>query len=401
MEKKYPFERGELKKAIANVTAQEPSGKTLFTEHPYPDKPKMLFEANLAGIRELGELHSKNPLKLERWKSKDGKYPVIVLIHGMASNSKQKLIKNLASMYENLGVPVVRLNMDETKHEEMFHLDHKSDFLVKVLERLSKIKWVDASRIGIVAHSQGGVVLSNAVPEIEELGLKPKSVATISSPHHYEDNYQATINAGNFLKPRHNMLELLKSMKTKYEINPLYGWNVHLFDHAADLITISNLVNSGKIPSSHTHHIIANKKEYERQLMKSRSKVQALYTQAAKILGVEPHQGYMLHNLQLSSFNLTEEQKEKLISIQAKYKKIMAHPYKYALDLGDYKLPPHNVIDKLTSIDPHGQRLPQELEDMQRKIHNWERHTDRSTLFEKVALATLLKFIPHRNKGKI
>ncbi|MBI5225561.1 hypothetical protein HY989_06860 [Candidatus Micrarchaeota archaeon] len=408
MEKKYPFEKRELKKIITNITSGEPLGKTFIEEFPYENLKgnkfeglkKLKFEANLAGIRELGELHSKEPVKLERWKSSSGKYPVMVLIHGMGSSSNQELIKHIAVMYQKLGIPVVRINTDETKHPEMFELDHKSDFLVKVLERLHKIKWVDTSRIGIVAHSQGGVVLKNAATAIDELGLRPNATVPISSPYMKEDIERAAINAGFYIKSKHKLENMINSNRSDRDGSGTEDWeNVTHILHPADLIVTTNMVNAQRIPKKHKIIVVASATEYNRQIKKWREQFATYNRKAANILGISESQVNLPNHI-IGDLDLSDKQKEDFRSLVLDFKKHIANPYKYALKYGERSILPHKVSEWQNSYDPFDKIYPPELVADQFKLHNWKIHELRSKMLEHVAVATAVPFYPGRTRKK-
>lgn len=129
-----------------------------------------------------------NELKASRW-LENGKMPLIVLVHGISSTSRQKLVAQMAGVSEELGLPTMRVDMPDSS-ERLYSIPEKAEFLSKAFEEaLQHNPWIDANRIFLVGHSQGGLTIRRAFKNLREsiarrdAKAKPL-VVTISTPPH-------------------------------------------------------------------------------------------------------------------------------------------------------------------------------------------------------------------------
>ncbi len=102
------------------------------------------------------------------------KYPIVILSHGFTSNKNDPIMTAMANKLEKLGVASIRYDFNghgesEGRSQDMTVLNEIKD-AEKVYDYAARLKGV--TRIGMLGHSQGGVVTSMAAGELGAAKVK-------------------------------------------------------------------------------------------------------------------------------------------------------------------------------------------------------------------------------------
>lgn len=90
--------------------------------------------------------------------------PFVVIMHGFTGNKNEKMLIQISEGLQSRGIGSIRFDFNahgesEGKFEEMTIANEIED-AAKVLDYVKHLSWVDSTRIGVLGHSQGGVVAS-------------------------------------------------------------------------------------------------------------------------------------------------------------------------------------------------------------------------------------------------
>ena len=133
-----------------------------------------IFLKNKAGLKLAAVLHKPNG---------EGKFPAAILLHGFTGYKEEGHIEEMARDLARKGIGAVRFDASGYGESEGT-LDHDyrfSNYMTDtqlVFDYLSKLDWVDKSRMGVCGQSMGGIqaiLLASNNPQI-------KAVVAISAP---------------------------------------------------------------------------------------------------------------------------------------------------------------------------------------------------------------------------
>lgn len=130
--------------------------------------------ASVSGTTDkLTLMGSKGKLAAEIQKpvlSSGEKVPIAIIMHGFTGNKEGRMLKLIADSLQNHGIASIRFDFNghgqsEGRFEDMT-VPNEIEDAKKVYEYVATLPYVDASRIALVGHSQGGVVSAMTAGEL-------------------------------------------------------------------------------------------------------------------------------------------------------------------------------------------------------------------------------------------
>ena len=110
--------------------------------------------------------------------SKDVKYPLVIICHGFSGNCESKLQKDLADDIVRNGMAALRFDFNgHGKSHGLFQdmtVPNEIEDLKDVINWAQEQPWVES--IGLVGHSQGGVVVSMVAGELGDKIIKAEAL---------------------------------------------------------------------------------------------------------------------------------------------------------------------------------------------------------------------------------
>lgn len=160
-------------KWIPSMVLIDPQGKVLLSTVLSYKMERTLTElmtkehpASVSGTTDkLTLMGSKGKLAAEIQKpvlSSGEKVPIAIIMHGFTGNKEGRMLKLIADSLQNHGIASIRFDFNghgqsEGRFEDMT-VPNEIEDAKKVYEYVATLPYVDASRIALVGHSQGGVV---------------------------------------------------------------------------------------------------------------------------------------------------------------------------------------------------------------------------------------------------
>lgn len=168
-------------KWIPSMVLIDPQGKVLLSTVLSYKMERTLTElmtkehpASVSGTTDkLTLMGSKGKLAAEIQKpvlSSGEKVPMAIIMHGFTGNKEGRMLKLIADSLQNHGIASIRFDFNghgqsEGRFEEMT-VPNEIEDAKKVYEYVATLPYVDASRIALVGHSQGGVVSAMTAGEL-------------------------------------------------------------------------------------------------------------------------------------------------------------------------------------------------------------------------------------------
>lgn len=101
---------------------------------------------------------------------KGGKAPMVIICHGLTGNMGETHLTMLADSLQARGIASIRFNFnghgDDTDNFSKHTISKEVTEAVAVYEYVASLDWVDAGRIAIAGHSQGGAVAGLTAAEL-------------------------------------------------------------------------------------------------------------------------------------------------------------------------------------------------------------------------------------------
>lgn len=212
-------------KWIPSMVLIDPQGKVLLSTVLSYKMERTLTElmtkehpASVSGTTDkLTLMGSKGKLAAEIQKpvlSSGEKVPIAIIMHGFTGNKEGRMLKLIADSLQNHGIASIRFDFNghgqsEGRFEDMT-VPNEIEDAKKVYEYVATLPYVDASRIALVGHSQGGVV---SAMNAGELGSpRVAAVALLAPAAVLRDDAIR----GNTMGAKYNSLDLPDSV-------PLFG----------------------------------------------------------------------------------------------------------------------------------------------------------------------------------
>lgn len=168
-------------KWIPSMVLIDPQGKVLLSTVLSYKMERTLTElmtkehpASVSGTTDkLTLMGSKGKLAAEIQKpvlSSGEKVPIAIIMHGFTGNKEGRMLKLIADSLQNHGIASIRFDFNghgqsEGRFEDMT-VPNEIEDAKKVYEYVATLPYVDASRIALVGHSQGGVVSAMTAGEL-------------------------------------------------------------------------------------------------------------------------------------------------------------------------------------------------------------------------------------------
>ena len=168
-------------KWIPSMVLIDPQGKVLLSTVLSYKMERTLTElmtkehpASVSGTTDkLTLMGSKGKLAAEIQKpvlSSGEKVPIAIIMHGFTGNKEGRMLKLIADSLQNYGIASIRFDFNghgqsEGRFEDMT-VPNEIEDAKKVYEYVATLPYVDASRIALVGHSQGGVVSAMTAGEL-------------------------------------------------------------------------------------------------------------------------------------------------------------------------------------------------------------------------------------------
>lgn len=168
-------------KWIPSMVLIDPQGKVLLSTVLSYKMERTLTElmtkehpASVSGTTDkLTLIGSKGKLAAEIQKpvlSSGEKVPIAIIMHGFTGNKEGRMLKLIADSLQNHGIASIRFDFNghgqsEGRFEDMT-VPNEIEDAKKVYEYVATLPYVDASRIALVGHSQGGVVSAMTAGEL-------------------------------------------------------------------------------------------------------------------------------------------------------------------------------------------------------------------------------------------
>lgn len=168
-------------KWIPSMVLIDPQGKVLLSTVLSYKMERTLTElmtkehpASVSGTTDkLTLMGSKGKLAAEIQKpvlSSGEKVPIAIIMHGFTGNKEGWMLKLIADSLQNHGIASIRFDFNghgqsEGRFEDMT-VPNEIEDAKKVYEYVATLPYVDASRIALVGHSQGGVVSAMTAGEL-------------------------------------------------------------------------------------------------------------------------------------------------------------------------------------------------------------------------------------------